>query len=121
MSGFSLQAVFGANAIQDGSTITLWKQDLTDNAGLTFAEEIDGEAVLAAVVIQAAALGLDTTHRDGDDDEIDPNGDQQVAINPPATGVVPRVDGEGNVTFFKRDSIAIDFDVSLSNFNANDY
>ncbi|MHC5713752.1 MAG: hypothetical protein ACYTX0_16805, partial [Nostoc sp.] len=69
MSGFTLQGVFGSNASQDASTITLWKQDLSDNAGLSVVDEVDGEALLAAVVISAAALGLDTTHRDGDDDD----------------------------------------------------
>ncbi|MHC5726424.1 MAG: hypothetical protein ACYTXY_20285 [Nostoc sp.] len=123
MSGFSLQAVFGANAVQDSSTITIWKQDLADNAGLTPVDEVDGEAALAAVVIQAAGLGLDTTHRDGDDDDDEINAlpTQQVGINPPVTGIVPRVDSDGNVNFFKRDSITIDFDVSVSGFNPDDY
>ncbi|MHC5714075.1 MAG: hypothetical protein ACYTX0_18500, partial [Nostoc sp.] len=101
MSGFTLQGVFGKNASQDASTITLWKQDLSDNAGLSVVDEVDGEALLAAVVISAAALGLDTTHRDGDDDDDEINAlpTQQVGINPPVTGIVPRVDSEGNVNF----------------------
>jgi hypothetical protein len=121
MSGFSV-TVLGPNATEDATSVTISKQDLADNAGLTVVDQVDGEALLAAIVIASAALGLSVTNRDGDDDaEIDPSATQQVGINPPITGVVPRVDSDGNVNFFKRDSITIDFDISLSTFNPNDY
>jgi len=120
MSNFTLQQVAGDNSVQDSDTITYAKADLAQNTGLTALEENDGEEIVAATVLQWAALGLDTDHRDGTD-IIDGNFSQQVAINPPVTSFVTRQDDDGNNVWFKRDSYTIDFDKPLGTVNPNDY
>ncbi|MEH1873018.1 hypothetical protein [Nostoc sp.] len=121
MSNFSLQQISGDNAVQDSDSITIAKADLTQNTGFIASDEDDGESILAALVIQAEALGLDTLHRDGTD-EIDANFNQQVAVNPPVTTFVTRQDDEGNSIWFKRDSYTVDFDLPLaSSVNPSDY
>ena len=121
MSNFSIQQISGNNAVQDSDSITIAKADLSENAGFNSDDENDGESIFVGLVMQAAALGLDTDHRDGTD-EIDANFNQQVAINPPLTTFVIRQDDEGNSIWFKRDSYTIDFDLPLpSTVNPSDY
>ncbi|MEH1782620.1 MAG: hypothetical protein V7L26_26650 [Nostoc sp.] len=95
MSSFTLQQIFGENAVQDANSITIAKADLTSNTGFTASDEDDGESILVAINLQAQALGLDTVNRDGTD-EIDANFSQQVAINPAVTTFLTRQDDEGN-------------------------
>ncbi len=121
MANLTIQQIFGDGATQDATSITISKSDLSDNSGFTPVEEADGESVFVALFIQAQALGLDTLHRDGDQGEVDPNLNQQVAINPAITNIVPRQDDEGNVSFFKRDSFTVDLDVLLLPINPDDY
>ncbi len=121
MSNFTLQQIFGDNAVQDGDSITIAKADLAQNTGFTASDENDGESILVAVNLQAQALGLDTDHRDGTD-EIDANSSQQVAVNSPLTSFVTRQDDEGNSSWFKRDSYTIDLDLPVpSTVNPGDY
>jgi hypothetical protein len=121
MSGSLLQDVLGPNSSQDATSITISKQDLSDNSGLTVVDEVDGEGAIAAIVITAAALGLNVTNRDGDGEEIDPSTSQQIAISGPTTTVVPRVDSEDSVTFYKRDTLTIDLDFPLAGINPDNY
>ncbi|WP_088243946.1 hypothetical protein [Calothrix rhizosoleniae] len=64
MSEPTLTEVFGANATQDASTVTINKADL---AGLTASATNTAESLLAAIMIQAATT-LTQTKFDGDTD-----------------------------------------------------
>lgn len=120
MSNITLQEIFGDNAVQDADSITIAKADLTQNTGFTAADENDGESVLAALLFQAKALGLDTEHRDGNE-EADPNITQQIAIGSVTTNLVSRVDSEGNITNFLRDSYTIDLDIPTQPVTPDNY
>jgi hypothetical protein len=120
MSNFTIQ-VLGDNAVQDADSITIAKADLTQNTGLTAADQNDGESIAVALVLQLQSAGLDTDHRDGTD-EIDANFSQQIAIGAPSTTFVTRQDDEGNSVWFRRDSYVIDFDLPLpSTVNPDNY
>ncbi|MEH2458639.1 hypothetical protein [Nostoc sp.] len=121
MANLTIQQIFGDAATQDESTITISKLDLANSSRFTVVDEADGESIFVAIMVQAYALGLDALHRDGDDGEVDQNLNQQVAINPPITNVVPRQDDEGNVSFYKRDSFIVDLDVPILPINPDDY
>lgn len=120
MSSFSLQGIFGDNAVQDADSITIAKADLTQNTGFSAADQNDGESVFAALLLQAQGLGLDTDHRDGGEDS-DPNINQQVAVSNSSPILVTRADADGNISYFKRDSYTIDLDVPVTSVNPNDY
>lgn len=118
---YTTQQIFGINAIEDADTLTIAKTDLAQNSGLTPDDNDGGESLLAAIIVQAQALGLDTEHRDGTDETA---GDitQQVAINPVVSNFVTRQDTDGNELWFKRDSYTIDFDLPLPvGVNPNNY
>ncbi|OYE04748.1 hypothetical protein [Nostoc sp. 'Peltigera membranacea cyanobiont' 232] len=121
MSSLTLQQIFGDNAVQDADSITIAKSDLAQNTGFSAADENDGESVLTAVVLQAQALGLDTDHRDGNED-YDPNISQQVAVSSSSPNLITRPDVDGNILYFKRDSYTIDLDLPLpTTVNPGDY
>lgn len=120
MSNFTLQQIFGDNAVQDSDTVTLAKSDLSDNSGLSAADQNDGESVFVSLILQGQALGLDTNHRDGNE-EFDPNISQQVAISGPVMTLVERADVDGNISSFKRDTYTIDLDVPIQPVSPNDY
>ncbi|MEH1851449.1 hypothetical protein [Nostoc sp.] len=121
MSSFTLQQIFGENAVQDSDSITIAKADLAQNTGFSAADENDGESVFTAVVLQAQGLGLDTANRDGGEDS-DPNINQQVAVSSSTPDLITRADAEGNISYFKRDSYTIDLDFPLpSTVNPSDY
>lgn len=65
----TLISVFGANAVQTATTLTITKADLT---GLTASANNTGESLLAAIVI-TAQTNLTTANRDT-------NPDQNIAI-----------------------------------------
>jgi hypothetical protein len=121
MSSFTLQQIFGDNAVQDADSITIAKADLTQNTGFSAADENDGEAVFNALIAQSQSLGLDVDHRDGSED-FDPNISQQVAVSSSSPVLTTRTDVDGNISYFKRDSYTIELDLPLpSTVNPNDY
>ena len=120
MSSFTLQQIFGENAVQDADSITIAKADLTQNTGFSAADENDGESVFVAVLLQAQGLGLDTVNRDGSE-EFDPNISQQVGVSSSSPILITRADVDGNISYFKRDSYTIDLDVPVTSVNPNDY
>ncbi|MEH1785877.1 MAG: hypothetical protein V7L23_09925 [Nostoc sp.] len=121
MSNFTLQQIFGDNAVQDGDSITIAKADLAQNTGFTASDENDGESVLTALIVQAESLGLNTNNRDGGEDS-DPSISQQVAVSSSSPALITRADVDGNIFYFKRDSYTIDFDFPLpATVNPNDY
>lgn len=65
MSEPTLQAVFGANATQDATTITIYKADLT---GLTASANNRAEALFTAISLKAKS-GLTKTGFDADTDQ----------------------------------------------------
>lgn len=120
MSNLTLQQIFGDNAVQDADSITIAKADLAQNTGFTAADQNDGESVLAALLFQAEALGLDTDHRDGSE-ELDANITQQIAIGGVTTNLVTRADADGNTSLFQRDSYTIDLDIPAQVVSPNNY
>lgn len=107
----TLGAIFGPNATQDGSIITISKSDLA-TVGLTAAAENTAESLLAAIFL----LARDTLTQDS----FDANQDQSIVIAPGFDSIVQRDDGTGtlisfrqnqfNLNLHKPDSTAIDPD-----------
>lgn len=120
MASYTEQQILGINSVQDLDTVTIAKADLAQNTGFTASDENDGESLLAGIILQSLALGLDTDHRDGTID-IDANFNQQLAINQPVSTFVTRLDDSGNPVWFKRDSYTIDFDTLVPNVSPNNY
>ncbi|WGV23467.1 hypothetical protein [Halotia branconii] len=89
----TLTQVFGANAIQDATTITITKSDL---AGLTASSNNTGESLLVAILLQAKSY-LTTTN-------FDSNIDQSIVIDTGYTSFITR--GTDN-TGYRTDQLTI--------------
>lgn len=106
-----LTDVFGANATQSASTITISKADLT-STGLTASATNKAESLLAAIVLKARDALPNSTFND--------NVDQSVTITDGFNSIVTKTSPSGasteyrqfqyNINFHKVDNVALDPD-----------
>lgn len=75
----TLAQVFGANATQDSTYLTIYKSDLT---GLTVASENSAESLLAAIILKAQTQLNDTNQAN--------NADQSISIDTGVGGITTR-------------------------------
>lgn len=110
----TLVQVFGANATQTSTTLTISKSDL-EAVGLTVSSTNEAEKLLAAI-IKLAATNLSTDYRDGNTDaSITANPNQNIAISlSDLPSFVTRDDGTGTFTPFIRDTYSIQLDKAYS-------
>ena len=97
----TLTAVFGANATQDGTTLTITKADLA-SSGYTPSGTDSAEKILAAIIDKARTALTSTA--------ADTNPDQSIVFddNPFFTGT------ERASTRFTRLSLTVNFDTAVS-------
>lgn len=112
MATLTVQGIFGANVVENATFIQIQKADLQTNTGYTPAAANDAQGTLAAILIQALALGLDTNHRDGNSTlNITANPDQQLAITQASTSTYPsRLNDAGVYVTYQRDNLSVDLD-----------
>jgi hypothetical protein len=91
----TLQQVFGSNAVQDATTLTISKADLT---GLTASANNTAESLLVALILKAETYLNDTNQAN--------NIDQSVSIT---TATTPSFTNRNNVVYI-RDSITVEID-----------
>lgn len=96
----TLNAVFGANAAQTESTITISKTDLAA-VGLTAATTNKAESLLAAIVLLAKTNLADST--------FDGNPDQSVTITPGFNSIVTKTATDGTATEYRQFQYNINF------------
>lgn len=97
----TLTAVFGANATQDATTLTITKADLT-STGLTPSANNTAESLLLAIVLKFKAVLTDTAR--------DTNVDQSVAV---VEGFSPSITTRNNVIYL-RNTISVEVDKLLT-------
>ncbi len=101
----TLIQVFGTNATQTATTLTISKNDLVAT-GLTLADDIPAEKLLAAILKQAATT-LSEENRDT-------NIDQSVAVSQSSIpSFTTRVNGTVTATYI-RDSFTVELDKAYS-------
>lgn len=97
----TLTAVFGANATQDATTLTISKADLV-SVGLTASANNTAESLLLAIILKFKAVLTDAAR--------DTNLDQSVAV---VEGFSPSVTTRNN-TIYLRNTISVEVDKLLS-------
>lgn len=97
----TLVEVFGANATQDATTLTITKADLT-STGLTPSANNTAESLLIAIVLKFKAALTDTAR--------DTNVDQSVAV---VEGFSPSITTRNNAIYL-RNTISVEVDKLLA-------
>ncbi|MDQ3018246.1 MAG: hypothetical protein M3Q64_00010 [bacterium] len=97
----TLTAVFGTNATQDATTLTINKSDLV-STGLTPSANNTAESLLLAIVLKFKAVLTDTAR--------DTNSDQSVAVT---DGFSPTVTTRNNAIYL-RNTISVEVDRLLT-------
>lgn len=97
----TLIQVFGTNAIQDATTLTISKADLT-SVGLTPSANNTAESLLLAIMLKFKSVLTDTAR--------DTNVDQSVAV---VEGFSPSITTRNNTTYL-RNTISVEVDKVLT-------
>lgn len=103
----TLIQVFGANATQDATTLTISKADLV-SIGLTPSANNTAESLLLAIVLKFKVILTDTAR--------DTNADQSVAV---VEGFSPSITTRNNTTYL-RNTISVEVDKILTGANVID-
>lgn len=94
----TITQIFGANATQTSTTITITKNDLVA-VSLTPSATNTAEALLAAILLKARAYLTQSA--------FDSNTDQSIVIAPGFDSIVQRDDGTGNVIGYRQNQLNV--------------
>jgi hypothetical protein len=105
----TLQQVFGTNAAQDSTTITISKADLV-SVGFTAAASNTAESLLVAIILKAQTYLNDTTQ--------ETNTDVQVTVSESSTSLVTRNNIRYRQASYSIELLKLDTTAAI---NPNDY
>ena len=109
----TLAEVFGANAAQTSSTITISKADLA-TVGLTTSATNTAESLLAAIVAIARSSLSEAN--------FEANIDQSVTVLSGFDSIVPRADGSGGFLSYRQTQLNVNFHkLDAGAFDPDDY
>lgn len=94
----TISEVFGANAVQDASTLTISKADLA-SVGLTVASDNTAESLLASILLTAQ---LNLTEA-----SFGSNQDQNITVIPGFDSIIQRDDGTGTFVNVRQNQLTV--------------
>lgn len=105
----TLTQIFGTNAIQDASTVTISKSDLT-SVGFTASADDSAEKILVAILLKAQAYLTEANQ--------DLNIDQSITITGPSSNIITRNNTSYREYSFTLAASKVDTETSV---NPNDF